>query len=56
MNDTIAAIATPSGEGGIAVIRVSGEKAFQIVDTCFKAISKNFHSLTEVSSHTIHHG
>jgi tRNA modification GTPase len=56
MNDTIAAIATPSGEGGIAVIRVSGGKAFQIIDTCFKAISKNLHSLTEVSSHTIHHG
>ncbi|MBR5979109.1 MAG: 50S ribosome-binding GTPase, partial [Verrucomicrobia bacterium] len=56
MNDTIAAIATPSGEGGIAVIRVSGGKAFQIVDTCFRATSRKKQSLTEVPTHTIHHG
>ncbi len=33
--DTIAAIATPPGTGGIAVIRVSGEQAFSIVQRCF---------------------
>ena len=33
--DTIAAIATPPGTGGIAVIRLSGENAFAIADKCF---------------------
>lgn len=27
MEDTIAAIATPPGEGGIGIIRISGENA-----------------------------
>jgi len=31
-NDTICAISTPAGVGGIAVIRVSGENAFEICD------------------------
>ena len=30
--DTIAAIATPIGEGGISIIRVSGENALEIVN------------------------
>ena len=30
MEDTIAAIATPPGEGGIGIIRISGEKAKDI--------------------------
>ena len=34
---TIAAIATPDAVGGISVIRVSGENAFEICDKCFKA-------------------
>ena len=35
MDDTIAAIATPLGEGGIAVIRVSGPGAFEVVQPFF---------------------
>jgi tRNA modification GTPase len=35
-SDTIAAIATPLGIGGIGVIRVSGNKALEIVDLIFK--------------------
>lgn len=35
MDGTIAAVATPPGEGGIAVIRVSGEKARDILSGCF---------------------
>ena len=31
-NDTIAAISTPRGSGGIAIIRISGEDAFSIAD------------------------
>ena len=37
--DTIAAIATALGEGGIAIIRVSGEKSLEIVDKVFKAVN-----------------
>ena len=36
---TIAAIATPLGEGGISVIRISGENAITIADKCFVAFS-----------------
>ena len=34
-NATIAAVSTPYGRGGIAVIRVSGELAINVVDNCF---------------------
>ena len=47
----IAAIATPIGEGGIAVIRVSGKNAIQKVQSCFKG-----KDLTTVDSHTVHFG
>ena len=33
--DTIAAVATPLGMGGIGVIRISGEKAFEIIEKIF---------------------
>ena len=36
---TIAAIATPLGEGGISVIRISGEDAISVADRCFAAFS-----------------
>ena len=53
MEDTIAAISTPIGEGGIAIIRVSGPRAFELADLIF-------HSLrgkpSEFPSHTIHFG
>lgn len=38
-NDTIVAIATPSGEGGISSVRISGEDAFNIADKIFKSKS-----------------
>ena len=47
----IAAIATPVGEGGIAVIRVSGKGAISKVTQCFRG--KN---LADVESHTVHFG
>lgn len=40
LNDTIAAISTPYGKGGIAVIRISGTDAISIADKIFKAKSK----------------
>ena len=39
--DTIAAISTPKGQGGIGVIRVSGERSKEIVDKVFKSITNN---------------
>lgn len=36
---TIAAISTAQGQGGIGVIRVSGEQAFTIVDKIFRSVS-----------------
>ena len=35
--ETIAAIATPPGEGALAVIRISGEKALSVADAVFRA-------------------
>lgn len=53
-NDTIAAISTAPGVGGIGIIRVSGLDAVEIVDKVFKAASKK--TLKEATSHTIHYG
>ena len=50
--ETIAALATPVGIGGIAVIRVSGQNAFSIVDSIFNGHSK----IDQAISHTIHYG
>ena len=50
-NDTICAISTPAGSGGIAVIRVSGEKAFEICDKIF--ISQKVKKLTEQKANTV---
>ena len=36
---TIAAIATPLGEGGIATVRISGKDAPHIADKIFKSVS-----------------
>ncbi len=54
-NDTIIALATPSGVGAIAVIRLSGENAITIADAFFKSIKKG-KSLNNQKSHTIHLG
>lgn len=36
MEDTIAAVATPPGEGGIGIIRISGEESRNILDKIFR--------------------
>jgi tRNA modification GTPase len=54
-NDTIIALATSSGVGAIAVIRISGENAIEIVNQFFKSKFKE-KDLTKVASHTIHLG
>jgi len=50
--DTITAIATPSGAGAISVIRVSGALSFEISDKIFKGKKR----LSDSESHTIHYG
>lgn len=50
-SDTICAISTPSGVGGIAVVRVSGPDAIGIVDKIWRG-----RPLAEVKSHTAHLG
>ncbi len=50
--DTIAALATPVGTGGIAVIRISGGQSFTLTDTIFRGSVR----VAEAQSHTIHYG
>ena len=54
-NDTIIALATPSGVGAISVIRLSGENAIDFVEANFKSVKKN-KTLTNQKTHTIHLG
>lgn len=51
MNDTIVAISTPIGNGGISIIRLSGSEALEIANKIFKGCD-----LRKVKSHTINHG
>ncbi len=50
-NSTIIALATPPGTGALGVIRLSGPKAFSIVDAIFSGAS-----LKKAKTHTIHFG
>ncbi|OON94678.1 MAG: hypothetical protein ATN32_07990 [Candidatus Epulonipiscium fishelsonii] len=52
--DTIASISTAIGMGAIGIIRVSGDRAIEIVDKIFKTSSKK--TLIDMSTHTIHYG
>ena len=54
-NDTIIALATPSGVGAISVIRLSGEKSIDIVDAFFTSVRKG-KSIKDQKTHTIHLG
>ena len=50
-DDTICAISTPAGMGGIAVIRISGRDAMPIVARCWKGAA-----IEQMKSHTAHLG
>lgn len=52
MERTIAAISTALGVGGIAVIRISGNRALEIADKVFFGKDK----LSEAQTHTVHYG
>ncbi|WP_273341708.1 tRNA uridine-5-carboxymethylaminomethyl(34) synthesis GTPase MnmE [Alloiococcus otitis] len=51
--DTIAAISTPPGEGGIGIVRISGEEAVAIADRVYRMGRKK---IANQDSHTIHYG
>lgn len=54
MNDTIAAIATPPGEGGIGIIRISGKESLNIGDKIF--LNKNNLKLSELEERKLNYG
>lgn len=54
MFDTIAAISTPRGEGGIGIVRISGKNAFEILSKIF--VPKSGKSVEELKSFTINYG
>ena len=54
LEDTIAAISTAVGSGGIGIVRISGKDALNIADSIF--ISPKGKKLSEQKSHTIHFG
>ncbi len=53
-HDTIVALATPSGAGAIAVIRISGNNAITIASEVFQSVSGK--DITKQKSHTLHLG
>ena len=54
LKDTIAAISTSCGEGGIGIVRLSGKKALAIAEKVFIPGSKE--RVREFKSHTLHYG
>jgi len=54
IDDTIAAISTPVGQGGIGIVRLSGKDAIRIADTIFRSPKKK--KLGQSPSHRILYG
>src|SRR5690554_2456499 len=54
LNDTIVALATPSGAGAVAIVRVSGPKAIEIVADVFESVKNK--DLRKQKTHTLHLG
>ncbi|HID07511.1 MAG TPA: tRNA uridine-5-carboxymethylaminomethyl(34) synthesis GTPase MnmE, partial [Armatimonadetes bacterium] len=54
LDDTIAAISTPIGEGGIGIVRISGTRSLEIAERLFE--SPKGKRLSEVKSHQMVYG
>ena len=54
LNDTIVALASPSGTGAIAVIRISGKSALEIASNIFQSVKNK--NILKQKTHTIHLG
>lgn len=52
LEDTITAIATPTGVGALAIIRISGNKTISVADTIFMGKKR----VADSNSHTVHYG
>lgn len=53
-DDVIAAIATPSGVGGVGIVRISGKDAIAVADRVYRSASDQ--QLASFETHTIHYG
>lgn len=56
LQDTIAAISTPIGESGLAVVRLSGPEALKVADACFRPIGPSSRKASEAPTHTVQYG
>jgi tRNA modification GTPase len=56
LDDTIAAIATPLGEAGLAIVRISGPQSLVVADKIFLPAGKNSLKPSAAPTHTIHFG
>lgn len=56
IEDTIAAISTPVGEAGLAVVRLSGPRACEVADRVFVPEGTRSRKPSESPSHTVHYG
>ena len=54
-NDTISAVSTPRGEGGIGIVRLSGPSAIPIAEKIFQP-RRNRSSISSADTHTITYG
>ncbi len=54
IEDTIAALSTPIGEGGIGIVRLSGREALKIADEIF--VSKDHKKPSQFRTYTTHYG
>jgi tRNA modification GTPase len=55
-DDTIVAICTPLGEGGLAVLRVSGSEALRVADACFEPVGTSSVKPLAAATHTVQFG
>ncbi len=54
LSDTIAAVATPLGESGIGIVRISGKEALAVADKIF--VSKDRQKPSSFKTYTVHYG
>jgi len=54
--ETIAAISTATGNGGIGIIRMSGKESFEILEKIFKTSKGNKLNIEKVKGYTIQYG
>jgi tRNA modification GTPase len=58
LEDTIAAISTPLGEGGIGIVRISGKDSIKIAEKIFKSAGsiRGEKPLSQLPSHRVNYG